>query len=124
MNGTHGIVTRHDTAQQRGRVHTKDRRKRTSMPQTARARRPSLSVSVEPDSAVLITPARPPLKWAGGKRWQIPHLRPVWAPHSSRRLVEPFCGGLAVTLSLAPKRALLNDVNPHVFNFYQWLKRG
>jgi DNA adenine methylase len=68
--------------------------------------------------------ARPPLKWAGGKRWQVPHLQPLWAAHHDRRLVEPFCGGLAVTLSLAPARALLNDVNPHVVNFYRWLQRG
>ncbi len=67
---------------------------------------------------------RPPLKWAGGKRWQVPHLRPLWAPHRHRRLVEPFCGGLAVTLGLMPGRALINDINPHVLNFYRWLKRG
>ena len=67
---------------------------------------------------------RPPLKWAGGKRWQVPHLRPLWEPHQRRRLVEPFCGGLAVTLSLMPDRALLNDVNPHIINFYCWLQRG
>jgi DNA adenine methylase len=67
---------------------------------------------------------RPPLKGAGGKRWQVPHLRPLWAPHRDRRLVEPFCGGLAVTLGLMPHRALLNDINPHVLNFYRWLKRG
>lgn len=67
---------------------------------------------------------RPPLKWAGGKRWQVPHLRPLWRPHSARRLVEPFCGGLAVTLGLSPARALLNDVNPHLVNFYRWLQRG
>jgi DNA adenine methylase len=66
----------------------------------------------------------PPLKWAGGKRWQIPHLLPIWKPHAKRRLVEPFCGGLAVTLGLRPERALLNDVNPHLINFYRWLKRG
>lgn len=66
----------------------------------------------------------PPLKWAGGKRWQIPHLAPLWEKHQDCRLVEPFCGGLAVALGLKPKRALLNDVNPHVINFYQWLKRG
>jgi site-specific DNA-adenine methylase len=47
----------------------------------------------------------PPLKWAGGKRWQVPHLRPLWQPHARRRLVEPFCGGLAVTLGLAPQYA-------------------
>jgi DNA adenine methylase len=67
---------------------------------------------------------KPPLKWAGGKRWQVPHLAPLWHAHTHRRLVEPFCGGLAVTLGLLPDVALLNDANPHVINFYQWLGRG
>ena len=67
---------------------------------------------------------RPPLKWAGGKRWQLPHLFSLWEGHRSRRLVEPFCGGLAVTLGLMPRRALLNDINPQLVNFYRWLKRG
>ena len=68
---------------------------------------------------------RPPLKWAGGKRWQVPYLRPIWKSHAAaRRLVEPFCGGLAVTLGLLPDRALLNDANPHLINFYRWLKKG
>jgi DNA adenine methylase len=66
----------------------------------------------------------PPLKWAGGKRWQLPLLAPLWARHSTRRLVEPFCGGLAVALGLLPERALLNDANPHLINFYTWLTRG
>jgi DNA adenine methylase len=66
----------------------------------------------------------PPLKWAGGKRWQIPYLSAIWRAHAHRRLVEPFCGGLAVALGLAPKRALLNDANPHLINFYRWLQRG
>ena len=66
----------------------------------------------------------PPLKWAGGKRWQLPYLREYWRRENHRRLVEPFCGGLAVTLGLMPRRALLNDVNPHLINFYSWLKRG
>ena len=70
------------------------------------------------------TTLRPPLKWAGGKRWRVPHLRPIWAAYSHRRLVEPFCGGLAVTLGLMPERALLNDINPHVINFYRQLKMG
>ncbi len=41
-----------------------------------------------------------------------------------RRLVEPLCGGLAVSLGLAPDRALINDLNTHTINFYSWLKRG
>jgi DNA adenine methylase len=67
---------------------------------------------------------RPPLKWAGGKRWQLPHLRKYWEPNRDRRLVEPFCGGLAVTLGLVPAQALLNDINPHLINFYNHLKKG
>ena len=66
----------------------------------------------------------PPLKWAGGKRWQVPHLLPLWRAHDRRRLVEPFCGGLAVALGLLPNRALLNDANPHLINFYRWLQKG
>lgn len=73
----------------------------------------------EPPDAV-----RPPLKWAGGKRWQLPELLPHWQGQSHRRLVEPFCGGLAVATGLVPRKALLNDVNPHVINLYQQLKAG
>jgi len=79
---------------------------------------------------------RPPLKWAGGKRWLVPYLGGLWnklrnspesvsgGEHHDRRLVEPFCGGLAITLGLRPDRALLNDINPHAINFYHCLKRG
>jgi DNA adenine methylase len=66
----------------------------------------------------------PPLKWAGGKRWLVPTLRKLFEPHRQRRLVEPFAGGLAVALGLAPQKALLCDLNPHVINFYHWLKLG
>jgi DNA adenine methylase len=81
--------------------------------------------SVSPPDHLLTKPAlRPPLKWAGGKRWQLPHLLPLWLASPGRRLVEPFCGGLAVALGLRPQKAILNDVNPHLINFYRWLKRG
>jgi hypothetical protein len=64
------------------------------------------------------------LKWAGGKRWLVRHIAPLWKSERHRRLVEPLCGGLAVTLGLMPEKALLNDINPHIMNFYQWLKKG
>lgn len=67
---------------------------------------------------------KPPLKWAGGKRWLVPRLRRLWDGQENRRLVEPLCGGLAVTLALRPARAVLNDANPHAINFYRWLKKG
>lgn len=66
----------------------------------------------------------PPLKWAGGKRWLVSALYPLWLPHSERQLVEPFVGGMAVALGLQPDSAVLNDVNPHLINFYRWLQRG
>lgn len=40
------------------------------------------------------------------------------------RLVEPFCGGLSVALGLNPDRALLNDLNPALINFYQQVQQG
>src|SRR5262245_5315796 len=85
-------------------------------------RQPYLPLQTESLRSLYTLP--PPLKWAGGKRWQLPHLRKLWEKESHRRLVEPFCGGLAVTLGLLPERALLNDINPHLVNFYRWLKRG
>jgi DNA adenine methylase len=69
-------------------------------------------------------PLKPPLKWAGGKRWLVPRLIPIWQACPGSRLVEPFCGGLAVTLGLLPEKALINDINPHLVNFYAWLKKG
>ena len=74
----------------------------------------------EPSEAAL----SPPLKWAGGKRWLMPILRKLFAPFASRRLVEPFVGGMAVALGLEPRRALLNDINRHLMHFYRWLQRG
>jgi len=67
---------------------------------------------------------KPPLKWAGGKRWLLPQLKPIWEKHRDRRYVEPFCGGLAVALGLIPETALLNDLNPHLINFYNQVQRG
>lgn len=66
----------------------------------------------------------PPLKWAGGKRWLLPTVEPIYRQHEGRRLVELLCGGLAVTTGLAPANAIANDINEHAINFYQWLRRG
>lgn len=71
-----------------------------------------------------VKPVNPPLKWAGGKRWLLPRLAAIYSEHRHRRLVEPMCGGLAVALGLQPCQALLNDINPHLINFYRWLQRG
>jgi DNA adenine methylase len=84
-------------------------------------------------TALTLLPSKnltPPLKWAGGKRWLIPHLLPLWEQYKGftsahqTRLIEPFCGGLAVALGLQSERAILNDVNPHLINFYQQIQIG
>lgn len=72
------------------------------------------------ESAILT----PPLKWAGGKRWLVPTLRPLLSAGGNRRLVEPFAGGLGVALGLQPEQALLNDANEHLINFYTWVQAG
>lgn len=66
----------------------------------------------------------PPLKWAGGKRWLAPRLENMYRPFRHLRWVEPFVGGLGVALYVHPEKALLNDINQHVINFYRWLQRG
>lgn len=75
-----------------------------------------------PSSQVAVL--KPPLKWAGGKRWLVPKIQELLEGVDYDRLVEPFCGGLAVTLSLQPAKALLNDINPQLINFYQQIKAG
>lgn len=68
--------------------------------------------------------ASPPLKWAGGKRWLVPYIQPYWEKHSHQRLVELFCGSLAVALGLKPKTALLNDINAPLIHFFKSLKKS
>jgi len=79
--------------------------------------------AVAPSETVQKRPG-PPLKWAGGKRWLIPELALRWRHHQTRRYVEPFCGGLAAALGLMPTHALLNDINPHLINFYKQIQAG
>lgn len=66
----------------------------------------------------------PLLKWAGGKRWQLPHILPLWQRSGAKRLVEPFAGAMALTMAAQPDVAIVNDINPHLANFYRWVRRG
>ena len=71
-----------------------------------------------------LPPIKPCLKWAGGKSSLLPVLASLYASHRGKRLVEPFCGALNVSLGLRPARALLNDQNPHLINFWKWVQLG
>ena len=70
------------------------------------------------------TQLKPLLKWAGSKRWLIPRLRELYAPHRDKMLVEPFVGGMSVALGLMPARAKLADSNRHLINFHQAVRQG
>jgi len=74
--------------------------------------------------AIMNHTLKPIFKWVGGKRWLIPALDKIWRPYNDRKLVEPFTGGMAVALGLSPKYALLNDINPHLINLYNQVKKG
>jgi DNA adenine methylase len=67
---------------------------------------------------------RPPLlKWAGGKRWLAPRLIEIISGATFSRYFEPFCGGAALFFQLAPRRAVLSDLNPELINCYKQIKQ-
>ena len=64
-----------------------------------------------------ILPARPILKWAGGKAQLLGELLPK-VPASYNRYIEPFVGGGALFFALHPESALIADSNPELINMY------
>jgi len=65
--------------------------------------------------------AGPFFKAVGGKRQLLPELR-KHVPAKFGRYFEPFVGGGALFFDLAPKRAALNDANPHMIAAYMALR--
>ncbi|MDP9151928.1 MAG: DNA adenine methylase [Myxococcota bacterium] len=66
-------------------------------------------------------PARPFLKWAGGKRQLLPTLLQN-APANPRRYFEPFVGGGALFFALRPKEAVLADANGRLIRAYKGVR--
>jgi DNA adenine methylase len=63
----------------------------------------------------------PIVKWAGGKR-QIMKSLLEFKPKKFNKYFEPFIGGGALLLELAPKEAIINDYNPELISVYKSLK--
>lgn len=82
---------------------------------------PAEAETAASDAALL--PARPFLKWAGGKTQLLPALIER-APRAIDTYYEPFVGGgafffaLAAEPDLAPRRAVLNDMNHELVTTY------
>lgn len=63
------------------------------------------------------TDMSPVLKWAGGKT-QLLSAITERLPLSYDTYYEPFIGGAALLLNVAPEKAVINDVNPQLVNLY------
>ncbi|MDR3233960.1 MAG: Dam family site-specific DNA-(adenine-N6)-methyltransferase [Planctomycetaceae bacterium] len=60
---------------------------------------------------------KPLIKYRGGKSSEIPYIvRHI--PDYSGRYIEPFFGGGALFFHLEPKKAIINDINSKLMNFY------
>ncbi len=66
----------------------------------------------------IVVPAKPILKWAGGKTQMLGDLLPK-VPSSYGRYIEPFLGGGAMFFALQPEQAVIADSNPELINLYR-----
>lgn len=65
----------------------------------------------------------PFVKWAGGKGQLVDKLL-ARVPKDYNRYYEPFVGGGALLLALAPKKATINDSNEQLINVFYQLQRN
>ncbi len=60
---------------------------------------------------------KPMIKYRGGKSKEIPNI--MWhIPRFSGRYIEPFFGGGALFFYLEPRKAIINDINTKLIDFY------
>lgn len=64
---------------------------------------------------------RPLIKYRGGKSKEIPYFIHR-IPHYEGRYIEPFFGGGALYFHLEPQRAVINDINSKLMNFYRGVR--
>lgn len=68
---------------------------------------------------------KPLLKWAGGKRHIADELFSYFPVDWNKgTYIEPFIGGGAMFLFLAPEKALIADLNVRLFGFYSHVKNS
>lgn len=65
----------------------------------------------------------PPIKSQGIKTKLVPWIMDV-APKVTGRWIEPFLGTGVVAFNAKYQRAVLNDTNPHIINFYKGVQDG
>jgi DNA adenine methylase len=65
----------------------------------------------------------PPIKSQGIKTKLIPWIMEL-IPTSNGKWIEPFLGTGVVAFNSGFKKAILNDTNPHIINFYKGIQDG
>jgi len=71
-----------------------------------------------PRRARALAEPSPVVKWAGGKTRLLGEIE-LRRPATYRRYFEPFIGGGAVFFHLAPRNAVISDLNPDLMNVYR-----
>lgn len=69
-------------------------------------------------------PARAFLRWAGSKRQILPLIEAHFVRGSFERYIEPFAGSACLFFSIAPKRAILGDINAELMLMYRSVKKS
>jgi DNA adenine methylase len=65
----------------------------------------------------------PPIKSQGIKTKLVPWIMDL-APKATGRWIEPFLGTGVVAFNSGYKKAILNDTNPHIINFYKGVQKN
>ena len=66
---------------------------------------------------------KPLIKYRGGKSKEIPNIV-AQIPHFRGRYIEPFFGGGALYFHLEPRKAIINDINSKLINFYKGVQQN
>lgn len=66
---------------------------------------------------------KPFVKWVGGKT-QLLDILTSKIPKQFNNYYEPFVGGGALFLSIQPKKATINDINPYLCNVYKQIRNN
>lgn len=66
----------------------------------------------------------PPIKSQGIKTKLVPWIKSIVPTDFSGTWIEPFMGTGAVAFNIAPQKAILCDINPHLVNFYSAIASG
>jgi len=75
--------------------------------------------SARTSTAASSAPARPFLKWTGGKQWLSFVIGDALEGHRHRHYIEPFLGGGAMFFALQPETAYLSDRNGDLIAAYR-----